>query len=111
MTFDRILPVLQAFNTNWNTSRPDFRMVLTSDGIDNSSSHPLQSELRALVIGLPSYLPYFGARDIDWCTLAPSAEQLREMIVLLNNWILPSLGWKGGEGGLVSPRNSSGQHS
>lgn len=56
-------------------------------------TNPVAREVSAALAGKPASLPYCGAARVNWVTLAPSAERLREIIADLRCWVLPSFGW------------------
>lgn len=56
-------------------------------------ANPIAKEVAASLSGAPASLPYCGSVRVNWVTLAPSSERLREVIEDLRNWVLPSFGW------------------
>jgi hypothetical protein len=108
MKFGLGLTVLEAFNANWGSLRPEF-LLAVSDGDANVAGHPLESELSALSQGCSASLPFFtsGSGDVVWCTMASTPNELRKAIADLHAWVLPSFGWEDHEGGFVSSQNAT----
>jgi hypothetical protein len=81
MKFGLGLTVLEAFNANWGSLRPEFLLAVT-DGDTNVAGHPLESELVALSQGSSGSLPFFtgGSGDVVWCTMASTPNELRKVI-------------------------------
>lgn len=101
-------PLFAQFNTNWAARKPALALALTGDEIPGFSGHPLEAEIKALCDGKPATLPFFKGDEVAWCTMAPAADDLRQAVLQLQAWILPSFGWEQPPGGLVSPQTAVG---
>jgi hypothetical protein len=84
--------LLVSFNENWRDRKPEFELQITDGDLANAEAHPLCGELLVLCSKRAASLPYFGDEDIIWYTLAPGSNELRQAVVALRAWILPSFG-------------------
>lgn len=64
------------------------------DALDPDPASPIGREAFAAMRGEPASLPYCGTAQINWVSLAPSAESLRGLIEDLRCWVVPSFGWE-----------------
>ena|ERR1700693_2161634 len=95
--------LLASLNENWRDRKPEFELRITEGELHNAEAHPLHGELLALCSRRAASLPYFGDQDIIWCTLAPCSNDLRQAVVALRAWILPSFGGENPDDGFVPP--------
>lgn len=96
-------PLLISFNENWRAQKPEFELQITDGDLANAEAHPLCGELLVLCSKRAASLPYFGDEDIIWYTLAPGSNELRQAVVALRAWILPSFGGEKPGDGFVQP--------
>lgn len=80
---------------NWFGARlaGDLGFMIPSSG-EIPDFHPLSGELTAVLEGRPASLPYPGASEMMWATLAPTSDELRRTVEDLRSWVLPSYGWE-----------------
>jgi hypothetical protein len=77
---------------------------LEGDELSFDDSHPLRGELVALCSGRAASLPFFSGTDhVSWCTVAPDQESLKQAVVTLHAWVLPSFGGEREGDGYVQP--------
>jgi len=108
---DSAAAVLQAFNRNWEQLRPELTVQILGKDIQFDQSHSLSAELTALCSGMAASLPYFTEEVVIWCTIAPSAHDLRSAVANLRAWLLPSFGGESGGDGFISSLNAKGELS
>ncbi|MCY1079127.1 hypothetical protein [Archangium lansingense] len=82
--------VLKTLSASW----PSTWKLPVTGGVP--AGHPLASTLQVFLEGGPASLPYLKDSEVSWCTVAPSAEELRASIDALRAWLLPSFGWEEG---------------
>ncbi|WP_437310802.1 hypothetical protein [Sorangium sp. So ce388] len=82
--------LLRALSQSWKGS-----WALSFDGdTPVPARHPLAEQIAAFLDGSAASLPYFGAREVVWVTLAPGAEALQGAIEALRAWIVPTYAWE-----------------
>ena len=97
------------FAQNWLVRRPDLSVTLTPAEVQIDLDHPLHDELEELCKGRAASLPFFSeSADVIWCSLAPDAASLRQIVTALQAWVLPSFGGTIAGDGIIRPIAAKG---